>query len=65
MKNKSVKEIKEIVDNLNEDQYVEYIQLLNQDDRKSVQNIAKSLGKKLEKIKKELVDKEKKYQKRK
>ena len=53
MKNKSVKEIKEIVDNLNEDQYVEYIQLLNQDDRKSVQNIAKSLGKKLEKIKKE------------
>ena len=34
MKNKSVKEIKEIVDNLNEDQYVEYIQLLNQDDRK-------------------------------
>ena len=42
MKDKSVKEIKEIVENLNEDQYREYIDILNEDSRKSVQNIAKS-----------------------
>ena len=53
MKDKSVKEIKEIVENLNEDQYGEYIDILNEDSRKSVQNIAKSLSKKLDKIKKE------------
>ena len=53
MKDKSVKEIKEIVENLNEDQYGEYIDILNEDSRKSVQNIAKSLIKKLDKIKKE------------
>ena len=46
MKDKSVKEIKEIVENLNEDQYREYIDILNEDSRKSVQNIAKSLIKK-------------------
>ncbi|MGN1033425.1 MAG: ribonuclease HII, partial [Intestinibacter sp.] len=53
MKDKSVKEIKAIIENLNQDQYEKYIDILNQDSRKSVQNLAKGLGKKLEKIKKE------------
>ena len=41
MKDKSVKEIKEIVENLNEDQYGEYIDIINEDSRKSVQNSKK------------------------
>lgn len=53
MKGKSVKEIKEIIESVKEDEYQKYIDILNQDDRKSVQNLAKSLSKKLEKIKKE------------
>lgn len=53
MKDKSVKEIKEIIENLKEEQYKSYIDLLKDDSRKSVQNLAKSLNKKLEKIKKE------------
>ena len=40
MKDKSVKEIKEIIDNLNIDKYLEYINILKDDERKSVQNIA-------------------------
>ena len=39
MKDKSVKEIKEIIDNLNIDKYLEYINILKDDERKSVQNI--------------------------
>ena len=35
MQNKSVKEIKEIVDNLKVDQYLEYIDILKSDERKS------------------------------
>ena len=35
------------------DQYVEYIDILNEDDRKSVQNIAIKFGKKLDNIRKE------------
>ena len=42
MKNKSVKEIKEIIDNLKVDQYLEYIDILKSDERKSVQKIALS-----------------------
>ena len=53
MNNKSVKEIKEIIENLKEEEYENYIDLLNNDSRKSVQNLGKSLSKKLEKIKKE------------
>lgn len=53
MRDKSVKEIKNIIENIDVDQYEKYIDILNCDDRKSVQNLAKSLSKKLEKIKKE------------
>ncbi len=53
MNNKSVKEIKEIIENLKEEEYESYIDLLNNDSRKSVQNLGKSLNKKLDKIKKE------------
>ena len=45
MKDKSVKEIKEIIDNLNIDKYLEYINILKDDERKSVQNIAIKMGK--------------------
>ncbi len=50
MRNKSVKEIKEIADNLSEDKYLEFIEELKGDDRKSVNKIAVSLAKKLDKI---------------
>ena len=53
MQNKSVKEIKEIVDNLKVDQYLEYIDILKSDERKSVQKMAVSLAKKLDAIRKE------------
>ena len=53
MQNKSVKEIKEIVDNLKVDQYLEYIDILKSDERKSVQKRAVSLAKKLDAIRKE------------
>ena len=53
MQNKSVKEIKEIIDNLNKDQYLEYVNILKDDERKSVQKLAVSLAKKLDAIRKE------------
>lgn len=53
MKDKSVKEIKEMIENINVDEYEDYIEKLNNDTRKSVQNLAKSLSKKLDKIQKE------------
>lgn len=53
MKNKSVKEIKEIVDNLSTESYLEYIEILRDDERKSVQNIAVKMAKKLDAIRKE------------
>ena len=53
MQNKSVKDIKEIVDNLSVDQYLEYIDILKSDERKSVQKMAVSLAKKLDAIRKE------------
>ena len=53
MKSKSVKEIKEIIDNLSTDKYLEYIDLLKRDERKSVQNIAIKMAKKLDSIRKE------------
>lgn len=53
MNNKSVKEIKEIVGNLKVEQYLEYINILKNDERKSVQKLAVSLAKKLDAIRKE------------
>lgn len=53
MKSKSVKEIKEIIDNLTTDKYLEYIDILKIDERKSVQNIAIKMAKKLDSIRKE------------
>ena len=53
MTNKSVKEIKEIVDNLEIDKYLEYIEILKGDERKSVQNFELKLAKKLDNIRKE------------
>lgn len=53
MQDKSVKEIKEIVDNLKVDKCLEYINLLKNDERKSVQKLALSLAKKLDTIRKE------------
>ncbi|MGL4912976.1 MAG: ribonuclease HII [Romboutsia sp.] len=50
MKDKSVKEIKEIVDNLDTDKYLEYIDILRSDERKSVQNLAVKMAKKLDAI---------------
>ena len=50
MKNKSVKEIKEIVDSLSIDKYLEYMDILKDDERKSVQNIAIKMGRKLDNI---------------
>jgi ribonuclease HII len=51
--NKSVKEINEIISNINEDEYLRYIEVLKNDNRKSVQNIAMKLAKKLDAIRKE------------
>lgn len=53
MKDKSVKEIKEVIDNLDVDRYLEYIDILRNDERKSVQNLAVRLAKKLDNIRKE------------
>lgn len=53
MKDKSVKEIKEIVDNIEVSQYLEYIDTLRNDERKSVQNLALKLAKRLDAIRKE------------
>ena len=53
MKNKSVKEINAIIESINPNQYLEYIELLKVDERKSVKNIAVKLSKKLSKIKAE------------
>jgi ribonuclease HII len=53
MKDKSVKEIKELVDSLPTNNYLEYIEILRNDERKSVQNIAVKMAKKLDAIRKE------------
>ncbi len=53
MQSKSVKEIKEEVDKLNSDEYLKYIDILKNDERKSVQKIAISLAKKLDATRKE------------
>lgn len=53
MKDKSVKDIKEIIENLEVDRYLEYIDILRSDERKSVQNIALKLAKRLDAIRKE------------
>jgi ribonuclease HII len=53
MKNKSVKEIKEIVESLDTNMYLEYIEILRMDERKSVKDIALKLAKKLDSIRKE------------
>ena len=53
IKDKSVKEIKEIADSLEESQYIEFIEKLKGDDRKSVQKIAISMAKKLDKARAE------------
>lgn len=53
MNNKSVKDIKEMVDNLPVDQYLKYIDILRSDERKSVQNLALKLAKKLDAIRRE------------
>ncbi len=45
MKDKSVKEIKEIIDNLDTNKYLEYIEILKSDERKSVQNLALKMAK--------------------
>jgi ribonuclease HII len=51
--NKSVKEINEIILNIEEDEYLRYIEVLKNDNRKSVQNIAMKLAKKLDAMRKE------------
>ncbi|MCR8745177.1 ribonuclease HII [Romboutsia lituseburensis] len=53
MKDKSVKEIKEIIDSLSMDKYLEYIDILRNDERKSVQSIAVRMAKKLDSIRRE------------
>lgn len=53
MKDKNVKEIKEIIENLSIDKYLEYIEILRNDERKSVQSIALKLAKKLDAVRKE------------
>lgn len=50
MKNKSVKEINAIIETINVDEYLKYIDILKEDERKSVKNIAVKLAKKLDKI---------------
>jgi ribonuclease HII len=51
--NKSVKEINEMISDINEDEYLRYIEVLKNDNRKSVQNIAMKLAKRLDAIRKE------------
>jgi len=53
MKDKSVKEIKEIVDNLSIDKYLECIDILRSDERKSVQSISIKMAKRLDAIRRE------------
>lgn len=53
MKDKSVKAIKEIIDNLDVDKYLECIDILRSDERKSVQGLAVKLAKKLDNIRRE------------
>lgn len=53
MNQKSVKEIKDIVDKLDYDKYLDYIEMLKVDERKSVQNLALKMAKKLDAIRKE------------
>ncbi|MDB0440665.1 ribonuclease HII [Clostridioides difficile] len=53
MQNKSVREIKEIIETLEIEKYMEYIEILRVDERKSVQSLAIKLAKKLDNIRKE------------
>ena len=53
MKDKSVKEIKEIIENISTDEYLKYIEILKIDDRKSVQSLAVKMAKKLDAIRRE------------
>ncbi|RDY24796.1 ribonuclease HII [Romboutsia maritimum] len=53
MKDKSVKEIKEIIESLEVNQYLSYIDILKDDERKSVKNLATKLAKKLDNIRRE------------
>lgn len=53
MKNKSVKEIKSIIDNIEICDYLSYIEILKNDDRKSVRDLCLKLSNKLEKIENE------------
>ena len=53
MQDKSVREIKEIIETLEVEKYMEYIELLRVDERKSVQGLAIKLAKKLDNIRKE------------
>ncbi|MCH1967258.1 ribonuclease HII [Paraclostridium sordellii] len=53
MKKKSVKEINSIIENISTDEYLKYIDILKDDERKSVKNIAVKLAKKLDKMRAE------------
>ncbi|MBU5306563.1 ribonuclease HII [Clostridioides mangenotii] len=53
MDKKSVKEIKEEIENIEVNRYMEYIDFLRSDERKSVQNLALKLAKRLDKIRAE------------
>lgn len=53
MKGRSVKEINEIVEALSPDEYLKYIDVLKDDERKSVKNIAIKLAKRLDKMRAE------------
>ena len=53
MNNKSVKDIKNIIESLDTTQYLEYIELLKNDNRKSVKALALKLAKKLDNIRRE------------
>ena len=44
MKDKSVKEINAIIDSISTDEYLKYIDILKDDERKSVKNIAIKLA---------------------
>ncbi len=53
MEKLSVREIKEIIENISCDEYLSYINILSKDSRESVKKIAISLSKKLDKVRKE------------
>lgn len=53
MKEKSVKEINSIIENISTDEYLKYIDILKDDERKSVKNISVKLAKKLDKMRAE------------